>query len=247
MGESLTTWRMAIRKVVLRHGPGFAGLGICVLLLGFAASASAYRDATPEEAAAIMAKPPPAAYPFEWEYIHVSTLGPWAKAGIAGSIPGEGVSRAYAVYRGSGINWEFVWEGSDGYACSTGMPVAVQRDLGFLKCQKPHGTSRRTTVAPFCDADQQAKRPHKMVLACGDGGLWASRLRWERWGGRRAVARGQIFVKTCDPDCATGGVSKHRGKVALSRPVHCGGHHFEYSFSRTKYGSKVYTFPLATC
>lgn len=75
----------------------------------------------------------------------------------------------------------------------------------------------RTTVAAACKAGKQSSRPSAMALACGDGAATASALAWSKRGGSHATAHGKVSVRTCMPDCATGGVADYTGTQVLGQ------------------------------
>jgi hypothetical protein len=45
-------------------------------------------------------------------------------------------------------------------------------------------------------------RPTSIVLACADGGLVATRIRFRSYGGARALGSAELRVHECIPDCA---------------------------------------------
>jgi len=65
------------------------------------------------------------------------------------------------------------------------------------------------------------RRPKTIVFYCGDAGEMLTNLRWSRWGGIVAVGTGVWSVKLCDPDCATGGISKTNVTVRLYKRRSC--------------------------
>jgi hypothetical protein len=71
-------------------------------------------------------------------------------------------------------------------------------------------------------------KPATIVLFCGDAGQYLTKLRWSRWGGRTAVARGTFNEKTCDPFCAAGGVRQEYATVHLFDARRCPGRSYRY-------------------
>lgn len=53
--------------------------------------------------------------------------------------------------------------------------------------------------------NKPSTRPTSITLTCADAGIVAHDLVWNAWGKRSATASGLATVKTCTPDCATGG------------------------------------------
>jgi hypothetical protein len=65
-------------------------------------------------------------------------------------------------------------------------------------------------------------RPSSIVFACADANLYATRLRWSRWGST-ATATGIAHANDCDPYCAAGHFRTYPVAVTLSKPKRCGG------------------------
>jgi hypothetical protein len=64
-------------------------------------------------------------------------------------------------------------------------------------------------------------QPSSVVMACGDAGLIAESLTWSQWTSKRASATGTGVAKTCDPDCASGGVTTAPIEVRATKPRKC--------------------------
>lgn len=75
------------------------------------------------------------------------------------------------------------------------------------------------TLAINCGHEQF--KPTKIVVACGDGGIWLSQLKWSSWNGSQASASGNYNANDCTPDCAAGHVHSYPVKVTLSKPKTC--------------------------
>ena len=78
----------------------------------------------------------------------------------------------------------------------------------------------QTTVITGC-AHRPQVRPHKIVIACGDGNFYVDHLAWQRWNSRGAVAKGIAHQNDCNPKCARGHFHAYRATVSLSRVVSC--------------------------
>ena len=94
-----------------------------------------------------------------------------------------------------------------------------------------------------------------MIVACGDGNLQLTALRWKGWNGRTASARGTALMNDCMPYCAAGHLHRFRVAVRASQPASCRGVyqylHLRYrlvhpqrGFSRT--GRTSYDFTCET-
>lgn len=82
-----------------------------------------------------------------------------------------------------------------------------------------------------------AVRPSKIVLACGDGRVWATNLRFSAYGGGTAWASGSLHYIVCQPNCAQGWVMKFvPTRIQLTKIVRCAG--------RRYYGSATVVNPV---
>jgi hypothetical protein len=63
---------------------------------------------------------------------------------------------------------------------------------------------------------QGATRPHRVVLACGDGGLFLSQLTWRSWANTGAVATGRLHAVLQSGNDA--GNSTLKARVTFKRP-----------------------------
>lgn len=67
----------------------------------------------------------------------------------------------------------------------------------------------------LCDG-KGAVKPKEIVLACGDGNTFVSKIRWKKWTSTTATGVGTLTWNTCLPDnCAAGIVQKYRAKIEL--------------------------------
>ncbi|MFE6860924.1 hypothetical protein [Nocardia sp. NPDC057668] len=62
-------------------------------------------------------------------------------------------------------------------------------------------------------------KPVKMLLACGDGGLWVRDIVWSSWGPDTAQGEGTQDRRICEPDCATGKVASGPTRITLRKRV----------------------------
>lgn len=79
--------------------------------------------------------------------------------------------------------------------------------LGVFSCLVPAASlkahSSLPTVLPNCVGTPQSK-PSQVILACGDGNVYANKLNWKSWGQLYAHASGVLEMNDCTPDCARG-------------------------------------------
>jgi len=73
----------------------------------------------------------------------------------------------------------------------------------------------------FSRSDPGAVRPRSIMLACGDGNFYLTRITWTFWGMRRALGIGVGHQNDCLPDCARGHFHTYRVAVGLDRAMEC--------------------------
>ncbi len=78
----------------------------------------------------------------------------------------------------------------------------------------------------------QSYRPTNIVLACGDGGLFATGIRYRYYGGGTAVATAELHTHSCIPNCAESQFHSFPGTIALADVVRCEGTLY---YSRARY------------
>lgn len=66
-------------------------------------------------------------------------------------------------------------------------------------------------------------KPKKIVIACGDAGIWLGKLKWSSWGAMRASGTGVYNANDCTPTCSAGHIKSGPVKVTLSNPKTCPG------------------------
>lgn len=92
--------------------------------------------------------------------------------------------------------------------CALAAPVAIAKS-----------GSGKTYVTSGCKG--AAFKPKRIVLACGDAGLVATRLQWKQWGSSQASGSGTGEEKVCTPNCAEGKVARGKMTLTLSKPRFC--------------------------
>jgi hypothetical protein len=66
-------------------------------------------------------------------------------------------------------------------------------------------------------------RPSQITLACGNGALWVTGLRYFSYGGANARARGRLHWVVCIPDCAQGRLRSVAARIRLGGRFRCRG------------------------
>jgi hypothetical protein len=91
------------------------------------------------------------------------------------------------------------------------------------------------TWAINCTREQY--KPARIILSCGDAGIWLGKLEWSRWTGKTAVATGAYNENTCTPTCSAGHNVSGPVSVTLSQPRVCPGH------AHPAFRRATFTFP----
>jgi hypothetical protein len=91
-----------------------------------------------------------------------------------------------------------------------------------------HGAARAdrlqsATVGVYfpSECNDEKYRPRRVVIACADGNLYATHLRWHHWNRRTAIGYGSGHLNDCNPDCARGRFHRYRIRIRLSRRRFC--------------------------
>ncbi|MBV9025785.1 MAG: hypothetical protein JO362_18770 [Streptomycetaceae bacterium] len=71
---------------------------------------------------------------------------------------------------------------------------------------------------------QPQVRPHRYLIACGDGNNGLVSLHWTHWGPKSALARGLDEVNDCQPYCAAGKFHSYPVTVQLDHAQPWPGH-----------------------
>ena len=69
-------------------------------------------------------------------------------------------------------------------------------------------------------------RPSKIILACGDGEVWATSLHFSAYGAGTAWASGRLHYVVCQPNCAQGYVKSVPARFKLTKIVRCAGRRY---------------------
>ncbi|MDX6198762.1 MAG: hypothetical protein QOJ79_1913 [Actinomycetota bacterium] len=81
------------------------------------------------------------------------------------------------------------------------------------------GASTRTRVVSDCVHPHY--KPHRFIVACGDGSYYLIHLRWRHWGRHYAYATGTARANDCTPSCAQGTFHSYAVRFKLTRRGHC--------------------------
>ena len=54
------------------------------------------------------------------------------------------------------------------------------------------------------DCEYPVSKPETIMIYCGDGGAYISKIKWDTWNSGGASGSGVYFRNLCNPDCADG-------------------------------------------
>jgi hypothetical protein len=124
---------------------------------------------------------------------------------------------------------------SDGNVDHTYGTTELQR----LAEQHPHAADVKAYV---CEGDDY--EPTSILIACGDGNVRVTGLRWSSWTTDQAVGTGAWRQNDCKPDCADGRFIDYPVSLVLSEPMQRSGDQVPFEQKLTTiFGRVVATFP----
>ena len=83
---------------------------------------------------------------------------------------------------------------------------------GFLGC--------KAFVAP---KSKPQVKPAQIIVACGDGGFYLSKIHWTSWSAKGAMGTGLGNANDCNPNCAAGHFHTYPARVSLTAAKTCHG------------------------
>jgi hypothetical protein len=85
-----------------------------------------------------------------------------------------------------------------------------------------YASSRTASIAALPDClGKPVVRPTSVVFACGDGGVYATGVRWSNWGAPFATATATIHENDCTPNCAQGHFHTYAAYLAVTGRERC--------------------------
>ena len=66
------------------------------------------------------------------------------------------------------------------------------------------------------DCEYPEYKPETIMIYCGDGGAYVSKIHWTEWGQEGAEGTGEYYRNLCEPDCADGKIVHAPVDVSLS-------------------------------
>lgn len=77
---------------------------------------------------------------------------------------------------------------------------------------KPHLNSSQVLT---WDCEYPTYKPGTIMIYCGDGGAYISKISWNTWGEDGAIGKGEYYRNLCNPDCADGKIVHAPVNVSL--------------------------------
>jgi hypothetical protein len=66
------------------------------------------------------------------------------------------------------------------------------------------------------DCEYPAYKPETIMIYCGDGGAYISKIHWSSWSQNGARGTGEYYKNLCEPDCADGKIVHALVNIRLS-------------------------------
>ena len=95
-----------------------------------------------------------------------------------------------------------------------------------------------------CGAAAVAK-PKSITEFCADAGAGVVNIKWSTWGATSAKGTGTFYINGCDPDCASGKVSKTQVNVLLSGVTKTHGKNYLMNVTVTPLAGKKFVWPAS--
>ena len=100
----------------------------------------------------------------------------------------------------------------------------------FFLVNKPAGKTLRAKPSPSFtipsnlkdsdvltwDCEYPEFKPKTIMIYCGDGGAYISKITWNSWNQDGATGQGEYYRNLCEPDCADGKIVHAQVQVSLS-------------------------------
>ena len=119
--------------------------------------------------------------------------------------------------------------------------VAVAAACALLVSTQAADAAGRTVFPRDCR--HEAYKPRQIVIACGDGNLYVTRLHWSHWRTGSALGTGTAHANDCTPNCAAGHFHTYRAQIKLSKPATCGNGVRQFTSLRFTYTGRAPSGP----
>ena len=108
--------------------------------------------------------------------------------------------------------------------------------------------SHAATMKPsayYNDCGTPTFSPKTITQFCADAGAGVVNIKWSTWGSTSAKGVGTYYINGCDPDCASGKVSKTTVNVLLSGLKKTHGKNYLMNVTVTPLKGKKFVWPPA--
>lgn len=69
------------------------------------------------------------------------------------------------------------------------------------------------------DCETPVHKPDYITLTCADGGIAVGEIKWQSWGVKEAIGTGVYAENNCQPDCASGKLTKTPVVLSLTNLI----------------------------
>jgi hypothetical protein len=96
---------------------------------------------------------------------------------------------------------------------ASGVFLSTVLAASFFINQKPH---LKPSQVLTWDCEYPAYKPETIMIYCGDGGAYISKIHWIKWDQDSAKGSGEYYRNLCEPDCADGKIVHAPVNIRLS-------------------------------
>jgi hypothetical protein len=109
----------------------------------------------------------------------------------------------------------------------------------FFINQKPH---LKPTQVLTWDCEYPEYKPETIMIYCGDGGAYISKIHWSSWSQEGAKGTGEYYRNLCEPNCADGKIVHAQVNVRLSDLTHRKGKFYLRTLDMSSVSGKDFTW-----
>jgi hypothetical protein len=162
----------------------------------------------------------------------VSVAQPVLGAKLTDDFTGQTDAAITSIER-TGGGMTFTATGSDDVCANPGNYLGVGWETNDVYFRVNYKTREHVLYPSACD--NPTYRPHRIIIACGDGNFVIDHIRWSWWNDGSARGVGTAHANDCIPFCAAGDFHSYPGVIVrLYRTRYCPGNG-DYEFTRLQY------------
>lgn len=96
--------------------------------------------------------------------------------------------------------------------------LIIQTSEQPMEASKQEANVKSEEVLTF-DCEIPVHKPDYITLTCADGGIAVGEIKWQSWGVKEAIGTGVYAENNCQPDCASGKLTKTPVSISLTNLV----------------------------